>query len=70
MIAKLEGEKRGAHATSSWLGLGLYGAAFLLYAAALSRLPLNVAYHMLTLGAVVAVALSSILLLQDPLYWT
>ena len=26
-----------------WLGLGLCGAAFLLYAAALARLPLNVA---------------------------
>lgn len=27
-----------------WLGVALYGAAFLLYAAALARLPLNVAH--------------------------
>ena len=34
-----------------WLGLMLYGAAFLLYAAALARLPLNVAHPVLTSGA-------------------
>ena len=53
-----------------WLGLGLYGAAFLLYAAALSRLPLNVAHPVLTSGAVAAVALLSILLFKEPFYWT
>ncbi|OPE27764.1 multidrug transporter, partial [Pseudomonas aeruginosa] len=31
-----------------WLGLVLYGVAFLLYAAALTRLPLNVAHPILT----------------------
>lgn len=40
-----------------WLGLGLYGGAFLLYAAALARLPLNVAHPVLTSGAVATVAL-------------
>lgn len=53
-----------------WLGLGLYGAAFLLYAAALSRLPLNVAHPVLTSGAVAAVALLSVLLFKEPFYWT
>lgn len=53
-----------------WLGLGLYGAAFLLYAAALSRLPLNVAHPILTSGAVAVVALLSWLIYKEPLHWT
>ncbi len=53
-----------------WLGLALYGAAFLLYAAALARLPLNVAHPVLTSGAVAAVALSSVLIFREPFYWT
>lgn len=53
-----------------WLGLGMYGAAFLLYAAALARLPLNVAHPILTSGAVVVVFLSSILFFREPFHWT
>ena len=53
-----------------WLGLGLYGGAFLLYAAALSRLPLNVAHPVLTSGAVAAVALLSVVLFKEQFYWT
>jgi len=53
-----------------WLGLGLYGMAFLLYAAALARLPLNVAHPVLTAGAVATVALSSILIFREPFHWT
>ena len=53
-----------------WLGLGLYGAAFLLYAAALARLPLNVAHPVLTSGAVAAVALLSWLIFKEPFQWT
>jgi small multidrug resistance pump len=53
-----------------WLGLGLYGAAFLLYAAALARLPLNVAHPVLTCGAVAAVALLSFAVFREPFYWT
>lgn len=53
-----------------WLGLGLYGAAFLLYAAALARLPLNVAHPVLTSGAVAAVALCSMLIFREPFHWT
>ena len=53
-----------------WLGLGLYGAAFLLYAAALARLPLNVAHPVLTAGAVAAVALSSVIFFREPFHWT
>jgi small multidrug resistance pump len=53
-----------------WLGLGLYGAAFLLYAAALARLPLNVAHPILTSGAVAAVALFSMFLFREPFHWT
>lgn len=53
-----------------WLGLVLYGAAFLLYAAALARLPLNVAHPILTAGAVAAVALSSALIFRESFPWT
>jgi len=53
-----------------WLGLCLYGAAFLLYAAALARLPLNVAHPILTSGAVVSVALCSLLIFREPFHWT
>ena len=53
-----------------WLGLALYGAAFLLYAAALARLPLNVAHPVLTSGAIAAVALCSLLIFREPFQWT
>lgn len=53
-----------------WLGLGLYGAAFLLYAAALARLPLNVAHPVLTSGAVAVVALFSFVIFREPFHWT
>lgn len=53
-----------------WLGLALYGAAFLLYAAALARLPLNVAHPVLTAGAVATVALCSYLIFREPFHWT
>lgn len=53
-----------------WLGLGLYGAAFLLYAAALARLPLNVAHPVLTAGAVATVAAMSVLIFREPFHWT
>lgn len=53
-----------------WLGLGLYGAAFLLYAAALALLPLNVAHPVLTSGAIAAVALCSWVIFREPFHWT
>lgn len=53
-----------------WLGLSLYGTAFLLYAAALIRLPLNVAHPILTSGAIATVALSSALIFGEPFHWT
>ena len=53
-----------------WLGLGLYGGAFLLYAAALARLPLNVAHPVLTSGAVATVALFSVLFFREAFHWT
>lgn len=52
-----------------WVGLGLYGAAFLLYAAALARLPLNVAHPVLTAGAVATVALCSVVIFREPFHW-
>lgn len=48
-----------------WLGLTLYGMAFLLYAAALTKLPLNVAHPILTSGAIASVAIMSHLLFRE-----
>jgi small multidrug resistance pump len=53
-----------------WLGLFLYGAAFLLYAAALAKFPLSVAHPVLTTGAVAMVALLSVIMFKEPIYWT
>lgn len=52
-----------------WLGLALYGAAFLLYAAALARFPLNIVHPVLTTGAVAMVALLSIVIFKEPFAW-
>jgi small multidrug resistance pump len=60
-------------ALTNWpflLGLALYGAAFLLYAAALARLPLNVAQPVLTSGAIAAVTVFSVLVFREPFHWT
>jgi len=51
-------------------GLALYGAAFLLYAAALERLPLSVAHPLLTAGAIASVAVCSALIFNDAFPWT
>jgi small multidrug resistance pump len=53
-----------------WMGLALFGATFLLYAAALAALPLNVAYPVLTTGAVAVVAVMSVLLFDEQYDWT
>ena len=52
-----------------WLGLMLYGATFLLYTAALSILPLNVAHPIMTSGAVATVAVLSLVIFREPFYW-
>lgn len=53
-----------------WLGILLYGMAFLLYAAALAFLPLNVAHPVLTSGAIACVAILSVVLFREPIYWS
>lgn len=53
-----------------WLGMSCYGAAFLLYAVALTRFPLNVVHPLLTAGAIAAVALLSVLVFREPFPWT
>lgn len=52
------------------LGVVFYGVAFLLYALALSKLPLNVAHPILTAGAIATVAVLSAVLFREPFYWT
>ncbi|RZN20442.1 MULTISPECIES: EamA family transporter [unclassified Escherichia] len=53
-----------------WLGIFLYGIAFLLYAVALAFLPLNVAHPILTSGAIACVALFSVIIFREPVYWS
>lgn len=48
-----------------WLGLVMYGVAFVLYAYALKLFPLNVAHPILTSGAIACVALSSLLIFKE-----
>lgn len=47
------------------LALGFYGIAFLLYAAAVARLPLNVAHPITTAGAIVLVGLVSAFVFRE-----
>lgn len=53
-----------------WLGILLYGIAFVLYALALTRFPLHIAHPILTAGAIASVALVSFLFFKEPFYWT
>ena len=58
---------------SNWplvLGLTLYGGAFLLYALALTKLPLNMVHPVMTSGAIAVVAVLSVLLFQERFPWT
>lgn len=47
------------------LGVLLYGVAFVLYACALSRLPLNVAHPVLTAGSIATVACASMFIFNE-----
>lgn len=49
-----------------WLGLALYGLAFILYALALTRLPLNIAHPILTSGSIATVALCAFYFFNEP----
>ncbi len=51
-------------------GILMYGGAFLLYALALARMPLNIAHPVLTSGAIATVALASALLFRESFPWT
>jgi small multidrug resistance pump len=42
-----------------------YGLAFLLYAAAVSRLPINVAHPLMTAGAITVVGIASVVILGE-----
>lgn len=53
-----------------WLGLALHGGAFVLYAASLAVLPLNIAHPVLTTGAVAVVAILSVIVFNETFHWT
>lgn len=46
-------------------GVLLYGAAFVLYALALTKLPLNVAHPILTSGSIALVAIASVVMFGE-----
>lgn len=48
-------------------GVGLYGMAFVLYAMALTHLPLNVAHPILTSGSIALVGIASVLFFGESL---
>jgi multidrug transporter EmrE-like cation transporter len=50
-------------------GVVLYGVAFITYAVALTRLPLNIVHPILTAGALALVALASVFLFQEEFTW-
>jgi multidrug transporter EmrE-like cation transporter len=53
-----------------WLGIALYGVAFLVYSLALTKLPLNIAHPILTSGAIATVALASVFLFKESFHWS
>ena len=48
-------------------GVGLYGMAFILYALALTYLPLNIAHPILTSGSIALVGIASVLFFGESL---
>lgn len=52
-----------------WVGLFLYGIAFILYGMSLARFPLNIAHPLLTAGAIAFVALFSLIVFQETFAW-
>ncbi len=53
-----------------WPRIVLYGAAFLLHAAALARLSLNVAHPMMISVAVATAVLLSVMIFRERFHWT
>ena len=53
-----------------WSGLCLYGMAFIIYAAALTKLPLHVANPVLTSGSIAGVALLSAFMFKESMTLT
>jgi multidrug transporter EmrE-like cation transporter len=51
------------------IGVACYLGAFLLYALALTKLPLNITHPVMTSGAVASVAVLSVVLFQEPFDW-
>lgn len=53
----------------TWLGLALYGFAFVFYTASLSQFPLSVAHPAITAGAIVTVVAASATLFGERVDW-
>jgi multidrug transporter EmrE-like cation transporter len=49
------------------IGVGLYGLAFILYALALTYLPLNIAHPILTSGSIALVSIASVIFFGEVL---
>ena len=52
-----------------WVGLFLYGIAFVFYVASLSQFPLNIAHPVITAGAIVTVVMVSALFFGETFDW-
>ena len=53
----------------TWLGLTLYGFAFVFYTASLSQFPLSFAHPVITAGAIVTVVAASAFIFGEQMDW-
>ena len=53
-----------------WLGIMLFGITFLLFAAALERIPLHIAQPILTSGSIICVAFGAAIIFREMFYMT
>lgn len=54
----------------TWVGLALYGLAFILYIASLSQFPLSIAHPVVSAGAIITVVTASAMLFGEPFGWS
>lgn len=53
----------------TWVGLALYGLAFVFYTASLSQFPLSIAHPVITAGAIITVVSASAMVFGEPFDW-
>ena len=53
-----------------WVGLLLYGFAFVFYTSSLSQFPLSFAHPVITAGAIITVVTTSVVVFGEPFDWS